>query len=91
MPAPRIAWKTRTSWRAKLLKPAQPKLVPISEGMAKRFGYGMMLIPTALEVDAMIRKIPYGGLTTLPEIRRRLAPGGNHLSAGDGDFSAHRG
>jgi len=28
--------------------------------MAKRFGSGIMLIPTAVEVDAMIRKIPGG-------------------------------
>jgi alkylated DNA nucleotide flippase Atl1 len=41
--------------------------------MAKRLGHGMMLIPTALEVDAMIRKIPYGELSTLGEIRERLA------------------
>ena len=73
MPGPQVPWKTRTSWRAKLHKPIQPKLVPISEGMAKRFGHGMMLIPTALQVDAMIRKIPRGQVTTLAEIRSRLA------------------
>jgi len=32
-----------------------------------------MVIPTALEVDAMVRKIPPGEVTTLAEIRRRLA------------------
>ena len=73
MPAPRVQWNSRTSWRAKLRKPAQPKMVPISDGMAKRFGHGMMLIPTALEVDAMVRKIPRGQVATLAEIRKRLA------------------
>ena len=73
MPVPKVQWKSRTSWRVKLHKPVQPKLVPISEGMAKRFGNGMMLIPTALQVDAMIRKIPYGQLSTLAQIRQRLA------------------
>jgi alkylated DNA nucleotide flippase Atl1 len=73
MPATKVQWKTRTSWRAKLHKPMQPKLVPISNGMAKRFGHGMMLIPTALELDAMIRKIPLGQVTTLAEIRAKLA------------------
>jgi len=73
MPGPKAQWKTKTSWRAKLYKPMRPKLVPISNGMAKRFGHGMMLIPTPLEVDAMIRKIPRGQVTTLPEIRARLA------------------
>jgi alkylated DNA nucleotide flippase Atl1 len=33
----------------------------------------MMLIPTALEVDGMIRKIPRGQVSTLAEIRKRLA------------------
>src|SRR6516225_2879522 len=57
---PRAQWKTRTSWRAKLHKPMRPKPVPISDHMAKRFGSGIMLIPTALEADAVIRKIPRG-------------------------------
>jgi alkylated DNA nucleotide flippase Atl1 len=51
----------------------RPKLVPVSDGMAKRFGHGMMLIPTPLELDAMVRKIPRGQVTTLAEIRARLA------------------
>jgi alkylated DNA nucleotide flippase Atl1 len=33
----------------------------------------MMLIPTALEVDAMIRKIPRGQVSTLAQVRKRLA------------------
>jgi alkylated DNA nucleotide flippase Atl1 len=41
--------------------------------MAGRLGHGMMLIPTALEVDAMIRKIPRGQVSTLAQIRKRLA------------------
>ena len=73
MPETKVRWKSSTTWRAKLLKPQQPKLVAISEGMAKRLGRGMMVIPTALEVDAMVRKIPRGEVTTLAEIRRRLA------------------
>jgi len=73
MPATKIRSRSRTSWRAKLHRPMQPKLVPISDAMAKRFGRGMMLIPTALEVDAMVRKIPRGEVTTLSQIRRRLA------------------
>lgn len=73
MAIPRVQWKTRTSWRAKLHKPQRPKLVPISDGMARRFGQGIMLIPTAMEVDAMIRKIPLGQVSTLADIRKRLA------------------
>jgi alkylated DNA nucleotide flippase Atl1 len=73
MPAVKLRWKTKTSWRAKLHKPMQPKLVPVPDGMARRLGHGMMLIPTALEVDAMIRKIPRGQISTLAQIRKRLA------------------
>lgn len=73
MPSPRAQWKTRISWRAKLHKPMLPKLVCVPDGMAKRLGHGVMLIPTALQVDAMIRKIPCGQVTTLAQIRRRLA------------------
>src|SRR5664279_2726982 len=68
-----VPWKQKTSWRAKLHKPTLPKLVPISDAMAKRFGHGIMLVPTALELDAMIRKIPRGQLSTLAQIRSRLA------------------
>ena len=73
MPDAGRQWKSRTSWRAKLQKPARPKLVPVPDGMAARVGHGMMLIPTALQVDAMIRKIPYGQVATLRQIRARLA------------------
>jgi len=73
MPTPKLRWRTKTSWRAKLHKPVQPKLVPVPDGMAGRLGHGMMLIPTALEVDAMIRKIPRGQVSTLAQIRKRLA------------------
>jgi alkylated DNA nucleotide flippase Atl1 len=73
MPGPNVAWKSKTSWRAKLHKPKLPKLVPVPEGMAKRLGSGMMLIPTALEVDAMVRKIPRGHVSSVAQIRRRLA------------------
>ena len=73
MPVSKVRWRTKTSWRAKLHKPMLPKLVAVPEGMAKRLGSGMMLIPTALEMDAMIRKIPRGEVSTLAQIRKRLA------------------
>jgi alkylated DNA nucleotide flippase Atl1 len=68
-----VLWKSKTSWRAKLHKPMLPKLVPVPDSMAKRLGSGMMLIPTALEIDAMIRKIPRGQISTLSQIRQKLA------------------
>ena len=75
MSALKVRSKTRTSWRAKLHKPTPPKLVPVPDGRAKRLGHVMMLIPTALEVDGMIRKIPRGQVSTLAEIRKGLARG----------------
>jgi 6-O-methylguanine DNA methyltransferase, DNA binding domain len=38
-----------------------------------RFGDGLMLIPTPILVDEVIRKVPKGKLVTVSEIRRRLA------------------
>ena len=73
MPKAEVQWKSRTSWRAKLHKPMKAKLVPISDAQAKRLGHGLMLIPTAMQVDAMIRKIPAGQVSTLAQIRERLA------------------
>ena len=73
MSGPKIVWKSKISWRAKLHKPKLPKLVPVPEGMAKRLGSGMMLIPTALEVDAMVRKIPRGQVSSVSQLRRLLA------------------
>jgi hypothetical protein len=73
MPGPKVEWKSKISWRAKLHKPTPPKLVPVPEGMEKRLGDGMMLIPTALEVDAMVRKIARGQVSSASQIRRRLA------------------
>ncbi len=62
----------RTSWRAKLEKPQEPRLVAVPAKMP-RFGTGMMLIPTPKLVDDLIRKIPKGRLATVSELRRKLA------------------
>ena len=73
MPGPKVVWKSKTSWRAKLHKPMLPKLVAVPQGMTKRLGNGIMLIPTAVEVDGMVRKIPLGQVSSVSQIRRRLA------------------
>ena len=65
-------FKSRTSWREKLEKPQEPKLVKVPPRMSQ-FGKGMMLIPTPMLVDNLIRKIPKGRLVTVGEIRRKLA------------------
>jgi hypothetical protein len=65
--------RTRTSWREKLEKEQEPKVVDIPPKMVKRFGTGKMLIPKPLDVDALIRKVKKGKLVTQAQIRERLA------------------
>ena len=65
-------FKSRTSWRAKLEKPREARLVAVPAKMS-RFGSGMMLIPTPKLVDELIRRIPKGKLATVSELRRKLA------------------
>jgi len=64
--------KTRKTWREKLEKELEPKVVDVPPKMAKRFGTGKMLVPTPLLVDALIRKVEKGKLVTIGEIRERL-------------------
>jgi len=65
--------KTRKSWRAKLEKEQEPRVVDVPPKMAKRFGTGKMLIATPLLVDALIRKVEKGKLVTIRQLRERLA------------------
>lgn len=64
--------KTKTSWREKLEKPQQPKIVKVPPKMA-RFGKRMMLVPTPKLVEDLLRRVPKGRLVTVSEIRRKLA------------------
>jgi alkylated DNA nucleotide flippase Atl1 len=65
-------FNSRTSWREKLEKPQDPKVVDIPPKLS-RFGKGTMLIPTPKLVDDLIRKVPKGKLVTIGELRRKLA------------------
>jgi alkylated DNA nucleotide flippase Atl1 len=49
------------------------KVVAIPPKMQPRFGRGKMLIPSPLDVEALIRKTPRGKLITQTQIRERLA------------------
>ena len=70
MPA---TWKSKTAWREKRDKPQEPKIVDTPPKMVKQHGEGKMLIPTPLEVDALIKKVRKGKLITAGVIRERLA------------------
>jgi hypothetical protein len=66
-------FRSRTSWRAKLERLQEPKVVTIPPKMAARFGEGTMLIPCPLDVDALVRKVRKGKLVTVRQIRESLA------------------
>ena len=66
-------FRSRTSWRAKLEKAQEPKIVQIPPKMAARFGAGTMLIPRPLDVDALVRRIAKGKVATVRQLRERLA------------------
>ena len=65
--------KTRKSWREKLERAQEAKVVAIPPKMQKQLGKGTMLIPKPLDVDALIRKVPRGKVITLTQIREKLA------------------
>ena len=65
--------KTRKSWREKMDNPNLPKVVEIPPRMRRRHGSGSMLIPSPRDVDAMIRAVRKGTVTTIGRLRRDLA------------------
>jgi len=66
-------FRSRISWREKLERIKEPRIVGIPSKMQKRFGKGKMLIPKPLDIDALIRKVPKGKLITQSQIREKLA------------------
>ena len=50
-----------------------PRVEPLEGKMRDRFGEGTILIPSAREIDALMRRVKKGRLTTINEIRGRLA------------------
>ena len=65
--------RTRKTWREKMHNPNLPKVVAMLPNMRKRFGSGTMLVPSPREVDAFIRTVPKGSITTSTRIREFLA------------------
>ncbi len=64
----------RKSWQDKLSDSKDlPRVVEINDRMSQRWGTGTCVIPAPLEVDALMRKVPKGKLTTINEIRGALA------------------
>ena len=66
--------KARKSWAEKLAdSKGLPKVIPIDARMSKRWGEGTCVIPAPRAVDALMRRVPAGRVTTVNEIREALA------------------
>jgi len=64
----------KKSWREKLADSKElPKVTRIAGKMSTRWGTGTLVIPAPKEVDAIMRRVPKGKLTTIDEIRTALA------------------
>lgn len=68
-----MPFTSRSSWREKLQKVQNAKVVAIPPRMRKRLGEGTMLIPAPLEIENIVRQTPRGKLVTSRMIRERLA------------------
>lgn len=66
--------KSPKSWREKLAdSKGLPKVERIPDRLSKRWGTGTIVIPVPKEVDEIMKKVPKGKLTTINEIRAKLA------------------
>ena len=66
--------KHKKSWHEKLADSKDlPRVERLTESMSTRWGTGTIVIPAPIEVDAMMKRVPKGRLTTINEIRAALA------------------
>ena len=66
--------RARKSWREKLAdNKGLPRVEPITPKMSARWGKGTVVIPSPKEVDALMRRVPAGRLTTINQLRSALA------------------
>ncbi|MEY2410631.1 MAG: hypothetical protein QOF48_3301 [Verrucomicrobiota bacterium] len=66
--------KPRKTWREKLLdSKGLPKVGRVEGPMTKRWGTGTMVVPAPIEVDALMKRVPRGRVTTINELRTALA------------------
>jgi len=64
----------KKTWEEKLNdSKGYPKVEKINGRMTKQWGTGTLVVPSPLEVDELMRKVPKGKLTTINEIRSALA------------------
>jgi hypothetical protein len=69
--------KLRISWRERLGSTAQkqnlPRVVEVNDKMSKKWGEGTCVIPSPVEVDALMKSVPAGKLITINQIRTFMA------------------
>ena len=66
--------KPRKTWTEKLEgDPHLPKVIKLTGAAVKRWGGRTMVVPSPREVDALMRTVPRGRLTTIGELRSSLA------------------
>ena len=66
--------KPKRTWAQKLADDKGfPKVAAIEGRMSKRWGEGTFVIPAPREVDALMRTVRKGKLTTIDQIRGKLA------------------
>lgn len=66
--------RKRTSWREKLAADkGLPTVIAITGKLRKRWGEGTCAIPAPRDVDALIRRVPKGQVTTINELRAVIA------------------
>lgn len=66
--------RARKTWREKLRSAhGLPKVEPMPANLVARWGKGTLVIAAPLEVDALMRQVRKGQLTTIDELRRALA------------------
>jgi hypothetical protein len=66
--------KARKTWQEKLADDkGLPRVGKVEGRMTTRWGTGTMVIPAPREVDALMRRVPRGKLTTINELRGALA------------------
>jgi hypothetical protein len=73
-PSPTKPLRGKKSWREKLQDDKDlPKLIPNPYKTEGARTSGTMVIPAPREVDALMRRVPAGKLTTIDELRTKLA------------------
>jgi alkylated DNA nucleotide flippase Atl1 len=73
--------RSRTPWKVKMQKPAEPQFVEMPDIWAKKMGHGLLLIPTPKRIAELVNEIHEGDILTLEQLRRILADEANAAHA----------